>query len=105
MDYRIATTVAWVLSVIFAYVTNKWYVFQSTTASLSTLIKEILSFFGFRFLSYFLDLGSMILFVSQFHFNETLAKIIANVFVVIINYAFSKWFIFKRITMPSSERK
>ncbi|WP_100486868.1 GtrA family protein [Sporolactobacillus pectinivorans] len=102
MDYKIATTIAWIVSIIFAYITNKIYVFKSKTENSKTLIKEIFSFFWFRLLSYFIDLGSMILMVGFLKTNETLAKIIANVFVVVINYAFSKWFIFNRKT--SSKR-
>ncbi|MCI1859211.1 MAG: GtrA family protein [Sporolactobacillus sp.] len=95
MDYRIATTVAWLVSVLFAYVTNKHYVFKSKTSTITSLLKEMLSFFWFRLLSYFLDLGSMIIMVSFLNLNETWAKIIANILVVIINYVLSKWIIFK----------
>lgn len=96
VDYRIATTIAWIVSVIFAYISNKLYVFKSKTATKKAFINEILSFFWFRLLSYFIDLGSMILMVSCMNTNETIAKIIANIIVVAANYCFSKWFIFKK---------
>jgi putative flippase GtrA len=96
MDYKLATTIAWIVSVVFAYVTNKIYVFKSETKTKKALIKELFSFFWFRLLSYFIDLGSMILMVSYMSTDETPAKIIANVIVVVANYGFSKWFIFRK---------
>ncbi|QAA21565.1 GtrA family protein [Sporolactobacillus terrae] len=103
VDYRIATTIAWIVSVIFAYLTNKRYVFKSETRTKKALIKEVFSFFWFRLLSYFIDLGSMILMVSYMSTNETLAKIIANVIVVVANYVFSKWFIFNQNNRISNQ--
>lgn len=96
MDYKLATTIAWAVSVLFAYVTNKIYVFKSKTKTRNALIKELFAFFWFRLLSYFIDIGSMILMVSTMNTNETLAKLIANIIVVVANYGFSKWFIFKQ---------
>lgn len=95
IDYRIANTIAWIASVLFAYVTNKKYVFKSHTPSTRETIREIGSFVGFRFLSYLMDLGVMILLVSGFSMNETWAKVWTNVLVMVANYVFSKLFIFK----------
>lgn len=95
MDYKLATTIAWIISILFAYITNKKYVFKSTTNTKRALFKEMLSFFWFRFLSYFIDLGSMILLIGFLNSNETFAKLVANIMVVIVNYGFSKWIVFK----------
>lgn len=105
MDYKLATTVAWIVSVVFAYVTNKLYVFKSETKTKKALVKELISFFWFRLLSYFIDIGSMILMVSYMSTNEAIAKIIANVIVIVANYGFSKWFIFKNKSPKSSTIK
>lgn len=96
IDYLISTVIAWILSVLFAYITNKLYVFESKTTVKNEIIKEMLSFFGFRLFSGVLDLANMFVFVSLLHFNDTLIKILSNVFVIIINYVFSKCFIFKQ---------
>jgi len=97
-DYRMATSIAWVLSVLFAFVTNKLYVFNSKKSNFSSVMREFMSFLFFRLLSYLLDLFTMILLVEIFLADSLLAKIIANVFVVIFNYFASKFIIFK----PSS---
>ena len=95
-DYRVATTFAWIAAVVFAYITNKRYVFESHTPALRDRLMEMGSFFGFRLLSFFMDLIVMIVMVSGMGINGTWAKIWANVVVLIANYGFSKWFIFKK---------
>lgn len=95
-DYKLATTIAWVTSVIFAFITNKLFVFESKSTSVLVLLKELASFLFFRILSYFLDIFSMILFIEYLYFNSIIAKILANILVVIFNYLASKLIIFKK---------
>lgn len=94
LHYNFANIIAWIFSVLFAYVSNKLYVFESTNHSLPALLKEILSFFGFRVLSLGIDLFTMWLCISILRINPLVSKIIANLFVLILNYIFSKFFIF-----------
>ncbi|RAS74879.1 GtrA family protein [Priestia endophytica] len=95
IDYRWATTVAWIVSVLFAFVTNKLYVFKSKTLTTSIMFRELLSFFFFRGLSYVLDLAIMIICVSRLSIDDIVAKILANIVVILVNYIASKYFIFK----------
>lgn len=87
-----SNTIAWVLSVLFAFITNRLFVFQSK----GKILKEIVSFFGFRLLSLLFDMGIMYLFIDVLKWNDIISKVIANIFVIIINYVFSKVFIFKK---------
>lgn len=96
INYSIATVIAWIFSVLFAYISNKLYVFESRNGSLTTLIREIVSFVGFRLVSLLMDLLVMYICVSLLSMNPLLSKILANIVVLIANYAFSKWFIFKK---------
>ena len=91
-----STIIAWVLSVAFAFVTNKLFVFESKHRSLKSLVFEVCSFFGCRLLSGLLDLFIMWLTVDIWHWNGLLMKIISNIFVIIINYLFSKAIIFRK---------
>lgn len=95
-DYRIATTIAWIAAILFAYVTNKKYVFESITSTRFEFLAEIGLFIGFRFLSFLMDLGVMIVLVSGMNMNGTWAKIWSNLVVLIANYVFSKWFVFRK---------
>lgn len=94
-DYRIANTIAWVASVLFAYFSNKKYVFESYTPTWKERAREVTSFFGFRFLTYLVDILVMILLIEVLSINELWAKIWTNVIVLVLNYVFSKWIIFK----------
>lgn len=94
-DYKLAATIAWILSVVFAFITNKLYVFQSRTADIGAVVREFVSFVFFRGLSYLLDIGTLIVLVELFHVDSVIAKIAANVLVVVFNYFASKYVIFK----------
>ena len=92
----ISNIIAWIISVSFAFVTNKLFVFDSKSKKAKTLLKELTSFITFRLLSLGIDMGSMYVMISLLKFNDMIAKIIANGIVIILNYLFSKLFIFKK---------
>ena len=91
-----SNVLAWFISVIFAFITNKLFVFESKNVSLKKTIKECIYFFGCRVLSLFFDMGLMYLMVDLLDFNEFVSKVVSNIFVIIINYVFSKVIIFKK---------
>lgn len=107
--YLISNTISWVLSVAFAYVTNKLFVFESKSWKPSVIKTEIPSFVGARVASYFIEQGTLWLCMSPLKFDGKTfdfliiklsgvmtAKLIASVFVVIINYFLSKFVIFRK---------
>lgn len=96
IDYQVSNVISWVVSVTFAFVTNKIYVFESKGKDKKQLLKETIRFYAFRLLSLGIDMTAMYVMVDMICINDLLAKIIANVIVVILNYVFSKLFIFKK---------
>ncbi len=96
IDYLVATALAWLLSVAFAYITNRIWVFESKADTAKAVALEILAFFAFRLLSGGMDMGLMYVGVDLLHINELLMKLLSNVVVVIANYIFSKLFIFRK---------
>src|SRR5699024_8482608 len=92
----IANVIAYFLSVVFAYVTNKLWVFDSHTDTMKAFLIEMGSFFLFRGGSWLIDQGTMTIGVSLLHMNDLIVKFIANVVVVILNYIFSKFIIFRK---------
>ena len=90
----VSNLIAWVVAVLFAFITNKLFVFESKDKS--KIGKELISFFGFRILSLGVDMGAMYLLLQVINTGEVFAKIIANVIVIILNYIFSKLFVFKK---------
>lgn len=85
---------AWILSVLFAFVTNKIWVFDSKSTELSVLLREAASFFGCRLATGLLDLAIMYVTVDVMAWNSMLMKCISNVIVIVVNYIASKLVIF-----------
>ena len=97
IDEVISSGLAWFCSVVFAYVTNKIFVFDSKTKGKKALLKECASCFTARILSGILcDVGTFALMVKVLHINDVISKIVSQVMVVIVNYVFSKFFVFKK---------
>ena len=92
----ISTCIAWVLAVVFAYITNKLWVFDSKSFERDILIKEIISFFSCRFLTGILDVVIMYVAVDVFGSKGLIWKIISNILVIILNYIASKLVIFRK---------
>lgn len=89
--------ISWFCAVLFAYITNKIFVFESKTETKKETIKEMISFFLARIVSGALcDVGTFALMVKVLNINDIVAKIVTQVMVVIVNYVFSKLVIFKK---------
>ena len=82
-DYKMATTIAWIISVAFAFFMNKWYVFDSKSVNQYKAMKEFFSFFLYRIFSLLLDLLAMFVLIEVFSISNALSKLIANIFVIL----------------------
>jgi putative flippase GtrA len=91
-----STVLAWLAAVIFAFITNKRFVFESKRTNTQERINEIVSFFGCRLLTGILDVVIMAVAVDMLQWNGLLWKLISNIIVTIINYIASKFWIFKK---------
>lgn len=93
----ISSGLSWFCSVLFAYITNKLFVFESKTATKKEFFAEMVSFFLARVLSGILcDVGTFALMVKIFHINDIFSKIVTQVMVVVVNYFFSKLLVFRK---------
>lgn len=92
---NVSTAISIVAAWIFAYITNKKYVFESKTNNLKDLIREIVSFVGCRFATAIIEMMLMNLFVTILKYDYMLMKIIVNIIIIILNFVFSKLIIFK----------
>ena len=92
----ISTIVAWILAVVFAFVVNKLFVFESVSWRKDIVLKEIRDFFACRILTGLLDVGIMYVAVDLLSWNSLIWKLISNILVTILNYIASKFIIFKR---------
>lgn len=88
-----STIISWLLAVVFAYVTNKLWVFEKGNKS---TLKEATEFFLSRISTGILDLLIMYVGVELLLFEGGIIKILSNVVVIILNYLLSKLFVFKK---------
>ena len=90
---QIANIVSWIGAVIFAYITNRKYVFESKNKN---ILKECTSFFGARIITLLMDIVIMFIGVTLLKQDDKIFKIISQVVVIVSNYIFSKIFVFKK---------
>ena len=96
IHYLVSNIISWVLSVIFAYFTNRVWVFESKSKNTSDILKEMLTFVNCRLLSGVIDMATMFVLVGAMHINDMYAKIFTQFIVVILNYVLSKLIVFKK---------
>lgn len=90
-----SNVISWVCAVAFAYVTNKIWVFGSKTRGFQDLLREISAFVGARLFSFGFEMAWMYITAIKIGINDTVCKILAQFAIVVMNYIFSKLFIFK----------
>ncbi len=96
VDFMVANALAWLISVLFAFVTNKLFVFDSKSLAAALVLKEFVLFVGARLFSGALDMGIMYLFVDILRFNDMVVKVLSNIMVIVVNYILSKLIIFRK---------
>ena len=96
VNYLVSNVAAWVVAVVFAFVVNKLFVFDSKSWALKTVFAEGWKFLSARILSGALETGLLFLFVSVLKLPDGPVKIAVSILVVILNYLISKLFIFRR---------
>lgn len=101
----IANAIAWVVAVIFAYVTNYIWVFQSKFEGIGREAEKVIKFFGARAFSFLIEEAGMYVFVDLAGFNNMIVKLALAVIVIILNYIFSKLFIFVKKDKKKEERQ
>ena len=89
---QIANIISWILSVAFAYITNRKYVFESKNNNIK---KELSKFVTSRITTLIIDMALMALFVTILKFNDKIIKIIVQIIIIVLNYIISKIFVFK----------
>ena len=91
---QISNVVSWIVSVATAYIINRIFVFRSEN---SNIFKEISMFYIARIGTLIIDMLSMFILVNIIGLNDKISKIIVQFIIMILNYVFSKFLIFKKI--------
>ncbi len=106
IGWSAATVISWIGAVLFAYFTNRKWVFESKKQDTAGVLYEFVKFVAARILSLGLEWLTLKLLLDGMHMDhfvwhdlpagEFLAKTIGQVIVVIANYIFSKWIVFRK---------
>ena len=91
-----AQTIAWIAAVVFAFVTHKWWVFESHTLVPSEVWKEFVSFIICRIATFVFNLAALFVMVDLMGMEFFFCKLLISVVVVVLNYVFSKILIFAK---------
>ena len=92
---QLANVISWVCAVLFAFVTNRTFVFQSQEKTAAGIFGELVRFTGARLTSLLISMLIIYIGVDLFHLSPMIAKIFSSVVVVILNYIFSKLLVFR----------
>jgi len=90
-ELQLANIISWIIAVIFAYFTNRKFVFESKNGKLKESIKFVCS----RIITLLLDMLTMYIGVTLLLFSDKIIKLISQVIVIVGNYIISKFFVFK----------
>jgi putative flippase GtrA len=92
----LSTTLSWIFAVTFAFFVNKFFVFDSSDRTAKVILSEAWKFYAARLVSFFIELLYLMLMVDYFGFNLVVNKIIIQIVILISNFLFSKFIIFKK---------
>ncbi|MBQ6686895.1 MAG: GtrA family protein [Bacilli bacterium] len=93
LELQIANVISWIVGVLFAYFTNRAFVFNSKNEN---KLKEFITFTGARVSTLLLDMAVMFIFVTLLKGNDKVFKIVSQILVIVGNYLLSKLIVFKK---------
>ena len=98
IDVTVSNVTSISVSILFAYVVNKHFVFKRRCNSGTELVMEFIKFVGSRLFTMAVEIGAVWLFVEVLVLNALLGKAVSQVIVIILNYIISKLIVFRRIS-------
>ena len=104
MDITAAGFVSVATAILFAYVVNKLFVFESRTPGIKALLIEFAQFVGARFLTMLIEVFGVLMLHDVWKMNDMAAKLVIQVVVMVVNYIFSKLYVFKEKTGKNGEK-
>ncbi len=92
----VANIISWILAVLFAFFTNRSWVFNGDTHSAKEFAVQLINFVAGRLVTLGVEELMLFVFITLFHFNSILIKVIAQIVVILLNYIISKFWVFKK---------
>jgi len=96
LSRNLSNVIAILMAITFAYFANKFFVFRSKNSSISATIIEAISFLGARLVSMVVEVLGFAILCDSFRISEAVSKLLVQFVVLVLNYVFSKLFVFKK---------
>ncbi len=103
IEPNLANTISVIVSVVFAYVTNKQFVFKSHCESIKDLIIEMVGFFSSRGVTMVVEIGGVFLFITYWKMDPMLSKVTVSILVIVLNYVFSQYLVFRNTRLKRKD--
>lgn len=95
LNELVANILSWVITVLFAFFTNRVWVFNSNTSNLKEFLKQMIAFFGGRILTLIIEEVILFVFITLLSFSSMAVKVVAQIIVILLNYVISKILVFR----------
>ena len=96
IDVLIANVVSWICAVLFAFFTNRKWVFNADSVQGKGLLAQMASFFGGRLFTLAVEEAILAVFVTWLKLDSLAVKLVAQFVVIVLNYFISKFWVFKK---------
>lgn len=91
-----ANVLSWFITVLFAFYTNRVWVFQAPTESVGKFLKQIGTFYAGRIITLLVEEAILFVFITQLGCSSMGVKLVAQIIVIVVNYFSSKLLVFKK---------
>ena len=96
MNELVANIFSWIIAVLFAYITNRTWVFENTKSGAAGIVQELIMFMSGRVATLVVEEVILLVFITWLGFGSMVVKIVAQVIVIVLNYIISKLIVFKK---------
>ena len=96
LNELVANVISWIITVTFAFLTNRIWVFDSPVDTVKDFFSQLVNFFGGRIVRLVIEEAILLIFITWLDMNSMLIKVIAQVVVIVLNYVISKLWIFRK---------
>lgn len=96
LNEHFSNVISWVLAVLFAFLTNRVWVFSAPTGNAKAFWKQLFRFYGGRLTTLAVEELLLFVFITVLKINGMAVKVGAQIAVLILNFVVSKWFVFKK---------
>ena len=105
IEPNLANVISIIIAVLFAYITNKIFVFKNKVSSFKDLIIEFMRFVSSRGITMLIEIIGVYIALEVYNLHELLSKGIVSIIVLVLNYLLSRFFVFRNTDLFQNKEK